>query len=330
MVHRYQKIYGEFSCIAAACPDSCCKKWDVLVDEETALRYQTQTGPLGEYIRGHLRQEDGEWYFSIVDGRCPMWREDGLCRIQAQKGHEALCQTCRDFPRLRHDYGDFVEHQLELSCPEAARLILTGEQGWEEQTQPGGEAPDYDREDMDILLQTRQEVLRILQDSRFSVKQSLTLALLYGYRAQDALDGEELTPFNSTEELAFAASVAGQTPGEALAPFYQTLEILTPQWRALLAQPCGDGSWDGGLRRLACYSVERYWLQAISDFDLVGRVKMIVAACLLVRQLGGQLLRTAQLYAKEIENNIDNVEAILDGAYAHPLLTDANLLRLLR
>jgi hypothetical protein len=37
-------------------------------------------------------------------------------------------------------------------------------------------------------------------------------------------------------------------------------------------------------------------------------------------------VQTAQLYAKEIENNAENVDAILDGAYAHPALTDEKLL----
>ena len=89
------------------------------------------------------------------------------------------------------------------------------------------------------------------------------------------------------------------------------------------------GAWSEMTRRFACYCVERYWLQAVSDYDLVGRVKMIVAACLLVKALGGDTIETAQLYSKEVENSIDNVEAILDGAYAHPALTDDKLLGLL-
>jgi hypothetical protein len=48
-----------------------------------------------------------------------------------------------------------------------------------------------------------------------------------------------------------------------------------------------------------------------------------------VRHLGGDLVQTAQLYDKEIENNIDNVEAILDGAYTSAALTDEKLLGLL-
>ena len=28
--------------------------------------------------------------------------------IQAELGEQALCKTCREFPRLTHDYGGFV------------------------------------------------------------------------------------------------------------------------------------------------------------------------------------------------------------------------------
>ena len=56
---------------------------------------------------------------------------------------------------------------------------------------------------------------------------------------------------------------------------------------------------------------------------------MIIISCLLVRALGGDTIETAQLYSKEIENDADNIDAILDGAYAHPALTDTALLGLL-
>lgn len=302
----------------------------MLVDEDAAATYLAMTGPLGDDIRSHLhRDEDGDWYFQITEGRCPMWRQDGLCRIQAEQGHDALCQTCRDFPRLTHDYGDFVECQLELSCPEAARMIFSAGSTWVEEEISGGEEPEYDAFDMQILLETREEMLRILADTTRSVPETLALALLYGYRAQDRLDGGEAGDFDPAAELTFGKSAAKPADLAALVDFYAGLEILTEAWRQRLAQPAGDGSWDDRLRILARYGVERYWLQAISDFDLVGRVKMIVASCLLVRHLGGELVETAQLYAKEIENNAENVDAILDGAYTSPALTDEKLLGLL-
>ena len=110
--------------------------------------------------------------------------------------------------------------------------------------------------------------------------------------------------------------------------FFRDLEILTPEWEQLLQNPAPAG-WDACTPALARYLVERYWLQAVSDYDLYCRVKYMIASCLIVRQLGGDLLTTAQLYSKEIENNVDNVEAILDGAYSHPAFTDDKLLGLL-
>jgi len=327
---RYPEYFDRFRCLASACPDSCCKEWDVLVDDATAAKYQAMGGQLGDDLRSLLQQDaDGDWYFPIVNGRCPMWRHDGLCRIQADRGHDALCQTCRDFPRLTHDYGDFAERGLALSCPEAARIIFSTAPRWIEKEIPGGEAPEYDPVDMEILLRTRKVMLTILSDTGRSVPETLALALLYGYRAQDELDGGEQEPFNPVVELAFARSAAKPGDPAALAAFYGDLEILTDAWRHLLHNPAPATAWDERLRTFARYGVERYWLQAISDFDLVSRVKMIVAACLLVRYLGGDVEKTAQLYAKEIENDADNVDAILDAAYTCHAMTDDKLLGML-
>lgn len=78
------------------------------------------------------------------------------------------------------------------------------------------------------------------------------------------------------------------------------------------------------------YLISRYWLQAISDLDLVCRGKFMICAVLLVCLLGGDPVETAQLFSKEIENDAENVDALLDGAYALPGLTDRNLLALAR
>ena len=169
-------------------------------------------------------------------------------------------------------------------------------------------------------------MLEILEDRRYSVAETLALALLYGYRAQDALDGGEMEAFDATQELVFARSVAKKAAPGTLEGFYLGLEILTEEWKQRLQTPNEAPCWNEALRTLARCGVERYWLQAISDFDLVSRVKMIVASCILVAGLGGQIVQTAQLYSKEIDNNSENVDAILDGAYAHPALTDEKLL----
>lgn len=318
--------YDTFRCIASACPDSCCKEWDVQVDETAAAHYRSLPGPLGDRLREVLYDEDGEVYMAIVDGRCPMWRTDGLCRIQAELGEAALCKTCRDFPRLTHDYGDFLEKGLELSCPEAARLILSAEPDAPVvQEVPGGEEPGYEEDAMAVLKATRQTVLSILSDTSRSVGEVLALALLYGYQAQSELDGADAQSFAGNAALEEAKSLAKSGDIQDLLDFFSELEILTPKWEALLRTP-SHGIWDKRTLALARYYVERYWLQAVSDYDLYCRVKFMVISCLVIRVLGGDLLTTAQLYSKEIENNTDNVEAILDAAYSHPAFTDDKLL----
>ena len=321
--------FDSFRCIASACPDSCCKEWDVLIDSEKAALYRSLPGSLGDRLRSVLKDEDGETYMEIENGRCPMWRQDGLCRIQAELGEDALCKTCREFPRLTHDYGNFMEMGLELSCPEAARIILNAPAPSPTiQEISGGEVPEYDTEAMAVLLRTRETMRTILADPTRSVAQTLAIALMYGYHAQAELDGEEELPFDSDAALDEARHFAAPTDPTAIREFFKTLEILTPQWPSRLDAP-SPIPWEPRYRILARYFVDRYWLQAVSDYDLISRVKLMILSCLMVQTLGGDLCATAQLYSKEVENSIENLETLLDATYTCPAFTDAHLLGLL-
>ena len=320
----FPDYFEAFRCIAAACPDSCCKEWAVDVDPEKADYYRQLPGKLGDRLRSVLTEDNT---MILENRRCPMWRQDGLCEIQAQLGHDALCQTCRDFPRIRHDYGDFVEYGLELSCPEAARLILQlPAHKLCVRTEPGGEPPEYDPELMDILLSGREEMLRFLENSPYDLPQTLAVFLLHSHGVQGQIDGGEPVAFDPEECLADARQYAGEGDLDGLFSFYQELDILTDAWRQKLQAAPATLRWDNRILAFAQYTILRYYLQAVSDYDLVCRAKLIVAGCLMLAALGSE---NAQLYAKEIENDPDNVEAILDGAYTAPALTDANLLSLL-
>ena len=322
------RYFDTFRCIASACPDSCCKEWDVQIDPEKAAFYRSLPGDLGNRLRQVLKDEDGETVMTIIDGRCPMWRTDGLCRIQAELGEEALCNTCRDFPRLTHDYGNFVEIGLELSCPEAARLILSEPADQVSLSVPGGDAPEYDTEAMKVLLRTRKQARSILADDALPIHHRLALLLMYGYHAQAELDGEEESLFDTTSALESAESFAVTATPQEMFEFFHKLQILSEEWTHRLTCP-RPAKWESRHIRLAHYFIDRYWLQAVSDYDLISRVKLAVISCLAIRNLGGDLTATAQLYSKEIENSIDNVESLLDGAYTAPAFTDNRLLGML-
>ena len=320
--------FDRFRCLAGHCPDSCCKEWEVQVDGDAAAFYRQLPGALGNDLRRCLRDEDGETYLTIADGRCPMWQRDGLCRIQAELGEAALCKTCREFPRLTHDYGDFVELGLELSCPEAARLILNEPVIPVTEKIPGNGAAEYDAEAMEVLKATRAWALELLSNTDRAIGEMLALLLLYGCQAQGELDGEEAVPFDGEATLETARELS--QPGDAaeILPFFQSLEILTDTWKSRLHSPA-PADWDSRTLALTRYFVNRYWLQAVSDYDLYSRVKFMVIACLLLRELGGDFEQTAQLFSKEIENDAGNMDALLDAAYEHPAFTDARLLGML-
>lgn len=326
MILRKPAYFDTFRCIAGACPDSCCKDWAVQIDPDSVCLYQRLPGKLGEDIRQSLRYEDGEVIMAITDGRCPMWRKDGLCRIQAELGEDALCDTCWTFPRLTHDYGTFVEQDLELSCPEAARILLNAPFAplLAEET-PEQVEPEYEEEIMDILLSSRQQVLELLSREDLPVGKRLALSLLYACQVQSALDGGEAEAFNLQSALETLETLPKSEPFPDILPFFRDLEILTPDWRALLDAP-EHGAWDPHTPALARYLVNRYWLQAVSDYDLYSRAKLVCILCLLVRELGGDIFRTAQLMSKEIENDAENLDAILDAAYTAPAFNDAALL----
>ncbi len=326
----YPKYYTAFSCIADKCPDSCCKEWSVDVDADTATFYRGLTGPLGNRLREVLQDTPDGTIMTIENGRCPMWRQDGLCQIQAELGHDALCKVCREFPRLRHNYGDFIELGLELSCPEAAQLILSDTEGlWNRQSLPDAGTVEYDRFAMNILHRSREDFYRFLSSSSLPIPRILTVFLLYAYDVQEELDGGKTAILSSTHYLNAVAGLPLQSDIDSLLEFFLNLEILTPQWKSRLQNCSNAPTWDTRCKALLRYFVGRYWLQAVSDCDIVCRAKFAIAACILIGYLSGDFAETAQLFSKEIENDPDNVEAILSGAYAARALTDMNLLGLL-
>lgn len=332
MIISEPSYYKEFHCIASDCPDSCCKDWDVLVDPETVQKYNAVPGELGDRIRAAMKTEDGETYLDFPEGHCPLWREDGLCGIQAELGEDYLCRTCAEFPRIHHDYGDFMELGLELSCPEAARIILTAPAAQKISREvPGGTEPGYDEKDMALLKSTREKVLNLLENRNFPVGQVLQRMLLYAYDVDEKLNFPEDTPKpGNPEEIVLPEFPEMPGTVKDLFRFYGKLEILTEEWKQNLEKDPADLPWQDCFRNLARYFVDRYWLQAVSDGDLASRAKFIAVSCLMIRGVGGNVIRSAQLYSKEIENDGENMGKLLDAAFTEPEFRDAVLLRLLK
>ena len=59
-----------FSCLAGSCPDTCCKDWEIILDEDAISRYQKMPGVLGEQVRAAMLTDA-----SLVEAVQALYRE---------------------------------------------------------------------------------------------------------------------------------------------------------------------------------------------------------------------------------------------------------------
>ena len=118
-------FYPRFACKAGQCRHSCCRGWEIDVDEDSAAYYRALPGVLGEALRETLAQDAEGWHLTL-DGeeRCPFLRRDGLCRLICELGEEALCDICALHPRFFEEIGDWELCGLGLSCEAVTALLL--------------------------------------------------------------------------------------------------------------------------------------------------------------------------------------------------------------
>ncbi|WP_296826211.1 flagellin lysine-N-methylase [uncultured Megasphaera sp.] len=123
-------FYTDFRCKAGDCRHTCCRGWEIDIDEDTAAYYHELQGPLGEAIRSHIEKGDDAWHFILTkDEACPFLRTDGLCRLIREGGEDLLCQICRLHPRFFEVVTDKDGRERELggvglACEAACELLL--------------------------------------------------------------------------------------------------------------------------------------------------------------------------------------------------------------
>ena len=121
----YPEFYYDFECKAGACLHTCCRGWEIDIDEATAQWYMELPGGLGDKLRSVIDREDGFSFRLTKDERCPMLREDGLCEIILEKGEDALCDICHLHPRFFLEYEGCEMSGLGLSCERVTELVLS-------------------------------------------------------------------------------------------------------------------------------------------------------------------------------------------------------------
>lgn len=190
MKYRVPYYYPGFSCIGAACEDTCCGGWKIPIDRKSLAEYVNTPGRFGKKLKRGI--DLSSRCFRLSGRGCMFLDTDGLCEIEKELGKDKLCRACRHYPRHMEDYGNLREFTLSLSCPEAARIILGDEyQGaskeivkedvpWEDEGK-GGDSPWGDKK---WLEQIRHTASCLIKDRQIKWEQRLSMVMAFAHDVQ--------------------------------------------------------------------------------------------------------------------------------------------------
>ena len=309
MLQVVPDYYKEFHCIAGACKHSCCIGWEIDIDPESAERYRTLPGEMGERLRAHIAWEDPPHFILGRGERCPFLDQDNLCELMLDLGEAQICGICADHPRFRNELPGRVETGIGLCCEEAARLILSRREPMQL------EVSGTDGEE-DTILELRDEVLALLQDRELpiQVRVEKMLRRCGGY-----------LPDRTAEEWA---------------EFLLGLERLTEEWTELLEllrerwQEIDFSGFDAFMtgrqteyEQLVVYLLYRHFANAFDEMEVGARASFAAFGYELLRMLGAVLWTTggdfsfaqqvelARLFSSELEYSEENMDALLEEFY---------------
>lgn len=115
--------YDKFKCIADKCEFTCCKGWEINIDNSTYNKWKSENL---DYLLEKVEAKDKkEVYFINKENHddCPFLDKQGLCDIVKNHGEEYLSLTCHTFPRIENVFDDRRELSLSCSCKEVVEII---------------------------------------------------------------------------------------------------------------------------------------------------------------------------------------------------------------
>lgn len=311
MKKYYPAYYNEFTCIADKCPDNCCKKWEIDIDEKTKTLYSQLNNSLGEEIRSFYKTtDDGETCFSLVNDNCPFLNEKGLCRIHLSLGEDYTSEICRMHPRFVEEYDSYTEISLSLSCPVAAEIILNSQ--YTEKTYPSFRYVGDD-EVLELLLKTRTEI-----HSMSNIGFAKLISELLSYAVSDYL-------YIADEDVKSLPTIDVMFLKRFALFCLDNCEILTSEWKNLLKKSISSTVSDvelevyikqneAVLQNCFHYYLFRYYTKAVNDLDTVSRALFIAVSCYFGAYCSFvnciSLIETLRIYSKETEHSLYNIDTL--------------------
>ena len=312
--------YDTFSCIGGVCPDTCCAGWEIEIDEGTLYQYKNYAPSVHTDLSNRFKSEinyDESVFCQKSNGRCAFLNDENLCDIYKNTQDEMLwCDTCRNYPRHIEEFEGIREISIGLSCPEAARIILTnpGKVGFiTEEDELFEEYDDFDYLLYSKLCDLRSFLIETAQQRNMPVDKRIALLLDSSKKAQEAVDADNL----------FAIDDIILCQGSSCPPlnFYEmsrryfdvldSLEILRESWQKMrdtyeeilfskneegyytlkagfdsyLVKSGLKSSFDTALEQILVYFIFIYFCGSVYDCLPYAKTVFAVSSCIIISDL---------------------------------------------
>ncbi|MBQ1517979.1 MAG: flagellin lysine-N-methylase [Clostridia bacterium] len=330
----YPDYFKKFRCIGADCTDTCCKAWDIVIDEDTLAFYRS----IPEIDKHIITDSDGDNIIAMTHNGCPFLDCDMLCRIQKKYGEEKLCEECRKFPRISQDFTEFEEYMLSLACPAACWLIFSEDNTFDEYYRKDVQSDDnvYPNEIMNFLIKARTISADIFGTERTFSEQMSLFADFNGYVGDLLFD--ECYDTDMLDKYKPNYTSNGCFMYEEIFDIYSRLDYLNSEFKELVAKAkysrLDDTRYDKYFRRLALYYIYRYYLCAISDDDVLKTVCTVfgaytvisgIIAYLHIEDVESEILHIISTFSKETDHSFENREMLCKTFLTHPAFEVDNM-----
>ncbi len=308
MIRRVPDYYRDFRCIASDCKDNCCV--------------------------------------------------GGLCEMYQKLGEENMGVVCDQFPRFTEYYGTVKETGIGLACEEAARIILEKKDELkliediidEEEI----EDSEYDSALAHALFRLRDIWIEQLNavNTQKKLHQVLISMLLTADKIQELINADDFESIKDVCDKNF--DIAAMNTGETdilecmkdIVSVYNDVEMLNEDWPNVIEnisdnilsmekdeymsvvtefiRSMENRSYE--YRNLIEYLVFRYSMKAVYDYNLLGKVQLIIGHYLVILQQDVTIwitnnrnysfedrMNNIHIFSREIEYSEDNIEELTEN-----------------
>jgi lysine-N-methylase len=208
------KYVERFRCIGAECENTCCRGWSIQLTREDKKRLDLALDKAPQALQKlkgavmadpHADKSSPRPFVMRADaeGYCQFLSPERLCQLHATLGEAVLPGVCSQYPREVSRFGGTREIWVALSCPEAARLCLLSETGFELcelEEVPGlryeqanlvvhDKTPDYQA----YLDEIRRYIVGLLSLRQYPIRSRLFFVAYFAHRVSAYFDASTFT-----------------------------------------------------------------------------------------------------------------------------------------